>query len=90
MQKESHTRSILKAITWRVIATGTTFILAYTIFRGSGCEDVLEKSTMVAGFELVLKLIIYYLHERAWQLAPRGVVRSWFSPGSEEPDKPGS
>jgi len=87
MQKESHTRSVLKAITWRLIATSTTFILAYTIFRGSGCENVLEKSTMVAGFELVLKLIIYYLHERAWQLAPRGSVRQWFKAGDHPQDE---
>ena len=74
--KESRTRSILKAITWRIIATGTTFTLAYTVFSESGCEDVLEKSTMVAGMELVIKLVIYYLHERAWQMAPRGSIRN--------------
>ncbi len=77
-QKESHTRSILKAITWRAIATSTTFILAYTIFSTTDCDEVLEKSTLVAGLELVLKLLIYYLHERAWQMAPRGVIRNLF------------
>lgn len=75
MEKESRLRSILKAVTWRLIATGTTFTLAYTIFRGTGCEDVLEKSTLVAALELVIKLVVYYLHERAWQAVPRGRVR---------------
>ena len=74
VSKESKLRSILKAITWRIIATGTTFILAYTIFSGSGCEDALRKSTLVAGLEMVIKLIIYYLHERAWQAVPRGHI----------------
>ena len=77
-KRESHVRSILKAITWRIIATSTTFILAYTIFSNTGCEDVLEKSSIVAGLELVIKLVIYYLHERAWQMAPRGTVRRIF------------
>ena len=76
-EKESKTRSILKAITWRAIATGTTFTLAYTIFSGSGCDDALQKSSLVAGLELVIKLVIYYFHERAWQAVPRGTFRQW-------------
>jgi uncharacterized membrane protein len=30
--KESHARSILKAITWRLIATAATFLIAYFVF----------------------------------------------------------
>ncbi len=75
MTKESRTRSILKAISWRVIASTTTFLLAYFIFSNSDCEDVLEKSTYVAIAESVLKIIIYYFHERAWLMAPKGSVR---------------
>ncbi len=76
---ESHARSILKAITWRVLATGTTFILAYLVFSGADCEDALEKSTIVAALEAVIKIVIYYFHERAWQMAPKGSVRKIFS-----------
>lgn len=75
MEKESKLRSIIKAVTWRLIATGTTFLLAFFVFSGTGCEEVLQKSTIVAGLELVIKLLIYYLHERAWQMVPRGTVR---------------
>ena len=28
--------------------------------------------------EFVLKFFIYYLHERAWQLVPRGTIRNLF------------
>jgi uncharacterized membrane protein len=73
--KESKLRSILKAVTWRLIATTTTFLLALTIFHNSGCEDVIEKSSIVAGLELIIKLLLYYFHERAWQLLPRGTIR---------------
>ncbi len=78
MEKESRLRSLLKAISWRVIATLTTFTLAYTIFSGSGCEGALEKSSLVAGLELVIKLFIYYFHERMWQAIPRGTIRRAF------------
>ena len=78
MSKESHLRSILKAVSWRVIATSTTFSLAYFVFSETGCEDVLKKSTIVAGLEMVIKIFIYYGHERLWQLAPEGSIRSFF------------
>lgn len=76
--KESKLRSILKAISWRVLASATTFALAYLVFSNSNCDDVIEKSTMVALLESVIKLVIYYFHERAWQFAPRGAVRKKF------------
>ena len=66
MKKEPRKVSILKAITWRIIATGTTFLLAYFIFSASDCENVMEKSTIVAGLEMVIKIVLYYLHERIW------------------------
>ncbi len=76
--RESHLRSILKAITWRLIATATTFTLAYFIFHGAGCEDVLQKSSIVAGLELFLKIALYYFHERAWAALPVGTIRRVF------------
>ncbi len=76
--KESKGRSVLKAITWRLIASATTFTLAYVVFKESGCEDVLQKSSLVAGLELCLKLVIYYLHERAWQRVPEGAFQKIF------------
>ncbi len=79
MKQESHIRSVLKAVTWRILATSTTFLLAYFIFSSAECEDVLEKSTIVAGLEFFIKILIYYLHERAWQKMPRGSVRKIFS-----------
>jgi len=78
MQKESKARSILKAVTWRIIATGTTFTLAYSVFSGSGCEGALEKSSIIAGLELVIKIVIYYFHERAWQAIPIGPFKKYY------------
>jgi uncharacterized membrane protein len=72
MQKESHIRSVLKGITWRIIATSTTITIAYIITGKVG--DALT----IGGFEFVGKLLIYYLHERAWQNVPRGAIRRIF------------
>ena len=53
-------RSLVKTITWRVIATTDTFILAW-LFTS---DEVIAAS--IAGFEVVTKLILYYMHERGW------------------------
>ena len=57
-------KSIMKAITWRIIASGTTFGLAL-LFFGSDAHAV-EKATGVAVTESILKIILYFFHERAW------------------------
>ena len=67
--KESHLRSLLKATSWRVLATLTTTIIAYFI------TGQVETALTIGGIEFVLKFVIYYLHERAWQLVPRGGIR---------------
>ncbi|MAO53170.1 MAG: hypothetical protein CL984_01390 [Euryarchaeota archaeon] len=53
-------RSLVKTITWRVIATTDTFILA-CLFTS---DEVIAAS--IAGLEVVTKLILYYVHERGW------------------------
>lgn len=57
-------RHIAKAITWRVLASGTTFLLALFFFHGH--DDAMEKATFIALIESVLKLIFYYGHEEVW------------------------
>jgi len=57
---ETHTRTVLKAISWRVIASVTTMTIIYVLTR----EWVL---TLGAGLvEASSKMLFYYLHERAW------------------------
>ena len=47
----------------------TTMTIAWMI------TGEVDTAIMIGGFEFVLKIFIYYLHERAWQLVPRGAVR---------------
>jgi uncharacterized membrane protein len=58
--KESHYRTILKALSWRVIATFTTMSIVFAFTRR------IVLSVGVGGVEVVTKLILYYLHERIW------------------------
>lgn len=57
-------RHITKAITWRVVASATTFGLAFLIFKDD--PGVSKKATLVALIEMGIKLISYYYHERFW------------------------
>lgn len=68
--KESRTRSLLKALSWRVIATVTTASLAFLI------TGEIETALLIGGTEFFVKFIIYYAHERAWQMLPRGSIRT--------------
>ena len=70
--KESHVRSLLKTLSWRIIATSTTICIAYFVF--GNISDALT----VGGIEFFAKMIIYYFHERLWLKAPRGKIRSVF------------
>lgn len=72
MSKESHLRSVLKGLTWRVIATSTIITIAW--FTTGDITMALE----IGAIEFFIKLLLYYLHERAWQLAPRGSIRKIF------------
>lgn len=67
---ESKTRSVIKAFTWRIIATLTTIIIAYYITGET------EVALSIGAIEFFSKFIIYYIHERLWLLVPRGSIRN--------------
>jgi len=69
---DSKVRHILKAVTWRIIASVTTFLLALFIFGDD--PDAAKKATWVALSEAVLKIGFYYLHERAWYKVDLGLA----------------
>ena len=66
---DSKARSIIKAFTWRIIATLTTIIIAYYITGET------EVALSIGAIEFFSKFIIYYIHERLWLLVPRGSIR---------------
>jgi len=67
--KESHLRSIIKGLTWRVIASGAIFLITLLT------TGEINTAVTVTSIEFPVKLLLYYLHERGWQSIPRGSVR---------------
>lgn len=63
---ESRARSVAKTVSWRLLATLVTILLAYVWLQ--------EWATSVSmGVVInVLKALIYYLHERGWNLVHWG------------------
>ena len=57
VQKKRH---IAKALTWRLVGTLDTFVLAWFL-TGS-----IELGVAFSGIEIATKTIFYYLHERVW------------------------
>ena len=60
MINSSLKRHILKTMSYRILGTLTTVTIAYSLGAS------LEVSSMLGVGELVLKPVIYFLHERLW------------------------
>lgn len=56
----SRQRHLIKTVTWRIIGTLDTMLLAWLI-SGDPMTGL-----QVGGIEVVTKMVLYYLHERAW------------------------
>ena len=56
----------MKAISWRIIATLTTVLLVFVFTRN------LVISFGVGFLEFFFKILVYYLHERVWNLIQYG------------------
>jgi uncharacterized membrane protein len=61
MKQDSHVRSIIKTITWRIIGVAFSSVVAY-IITGSP-----QTCFFVGCIDVVFKGILYYIHERIWQ-----------------------
>ena len=63
----SRKRHFLKTITWRMIGTLDTMLIAWII---SG-DPMIGMS--IGAVEIITKMILYYIHERAWYLSKWGI-----------------
>lgn len=60
MQYESRFRSLAKALSWRIIASVTTTLIAY--YFGLPAKAI----GLVFFADLIIKFILYFIHERIW------------------------
>ena len=63
LDRESPGRTLAKTISWRILASLTTFIIFYIT---AGDKIALQFISAAIGAEVIAKMAIYYLHERAW------------------------
>lgn len=68
-------RHILKSITWRIVASVTTFIIAW-LSTGN-----INAGLSIGLFDFFLKFILYFLHERAWYKTKYGIKQQDSSKG---------
>lgn len=67
--RDSPQRSLIKALTYRVMASGVMFIVFFIIFRSTTqrtLNESLGDATLISVIDFTVKLIIYYFHERIW------------------------
>ncbi len=67
--KNSKIRHLIKPFSWRVIATTDTFIISALIF------DDYTMGIQLISFELVTKIILFYIHDKLWYLSKFGLKK---------------
>jgi len=70
MSSDSNVRSLFKAISWRVIASIVTTIIAYIFGLPATAIG------LVFFADLIIKFILYYFHERVWVLYIKFGIKS--------------
>lgn len=56
----------MKTLSWRIVATLTTVLLVLVF------SENLALATLVGITEIVVKSVVYYVHERVWNLSSFG------------------
>ena len=67
--KVSYRRHLLKTLTWRIVGTIDTMLLGWLV---SGDPMV---GVTIGSFEVVTKMVLYFLHERIWYKVDFGIKR---------------
>lgn len=57
---ESHVRSAVKAISWRILGTLDTIVISWLI------TGKIALALSIGGIELITKMVLYFFHERIW------------------------
>jgi len=66
---ESHCRSIVKAMTWRVIATVVTTTVAWLVTRQ------VDFAAKIGVLDAIVKIGAFYAHERLWNRLSFGKLK---------------
>lgn len=64
-----HSRSLLKAVSWRALGSIDTFMLSWFFTSDAGAAGA------IASTEVLTKILLYYFHERVWSTINWGAKR---------------
>lgn len=64
--REKPLRSVVKSLSWRIVGTIDTILISWFI------TGTLAVALSIGGIELLSKLILYFFHERVWNLIKWG------------------
>ena len=65
---DSIVRSLVKTISWRLTGTFCTFLISFIILG-----DITASST-IALIQLIFNTIMFYIHERIWNIIKWGKI----------------
>jgi uncharacterized membrane protein len=63
---EAHTRSLIKAISWRITGSIDTFVISLIV------TGKISLAGTIASVEVITKIALYYFHERVWAIVTWG------------------
>ena len=66
---EKHYRSVIKAISWRTVGTIDTMVVSFFVTGN------LVMAVSIGSIEVLTKMFLYYLHERAWDKTNFGRIK---------------
>ncbi len=62
-------RHLVKAITWRIIASATTFIIGWIV------TGDMQFGIAIGAVDVLIKIVLYYFHERLWYQSKFGIIK---------------
>ncbi len=68
--KEKASRSLAKAVSWRVTGTIDTVVISYLV------TGHVKWALSIGFIELFTKITLYFVHERIWDRLPYGRVKT--------------
>ena len=63
---EKPIRSVIKSLSWRIIGTLDTILISWLV------TGTLQLALSIGLIELITKMILYFFHERIWNLITWG------------------
>jgi uncharacterized membrane protein len=67
--EETRARAVVKALTYRIWQSLNTLIITLLITKE------LKVATAIVSIEIVVKIVVYFMHERIWNLFNWGRTR---------------